>query len=140
MGGDAGVPSCTVSVLRSEPDAHATGVPLATHVHAVVGCLEPGGVLPAQLNLTLGTGGTPVFGYSSVQGPELDFTAIGTLSLGATYTVQVLANERPLTSFQFTTVEGSWQLPERVTTLQGVRQNFAFSINTEGNGVVAYSE
>ena len=139
-GGDAGAPGCTVSVLRSVPEDHATNVPLTTGVHAELGCLEPGGALPAPLSLTLGTGGPLVFGYSTVEGPGLDFTAVGTLSLGATYTVQVLANERPLTSFQFTTVEGRWHPPERVTTLRGVEQSFAFSINTQGNGVVAYAE
>jgi len=127
-------------VLRSVPEDQATNVPLTTSVHVEVGCREPGGVLPALLTLTLSTGGTQVFGFSTVQGPGLDFHAVNTLSLGATYTAQVLADERPLTSFQFTTVEGSWHPAERVTTLNGTRQNFAFSVNTEGNGVVAYSE
>jgi hypothetical protein len=140
--GDAGAPGCTVSVLRSVPEDHATDVPLTPSVHVEVGCLEPDGVLPALLSLTVSTGGTPVFGYSTVQGSALDFysASFPELSLGAIYTVQVLANERPVTSFQFTSVEGRWQPPERVTTLRGVQQNFAFSVNAVGEGVIAYSE
>jgi hypothetical protein len=87
-------PGCTVSVLQSFPEDHATDVPLTMNVQALLGCLEPDGVLPARLSLTLSTGGTAVFGASFAQGPELDFNLGTELSLGATYTVQVLANAK----------------------------------------------